>query len=89
MITHTNKHWKTDDLYLAAFLFAKGTILTGVDVTKRRADFAFADSFQRELWHEEYEDSKPMVNVHMFVAALETLRRKRLDTRIQFDGTKS
>lgn len=83
---YTNRYWRTDDLYLAAFLFAKGVILTGIDISKRRADFAFADSFQRELWHEEYEDGKPMINVHMFAAALETLRQKRIDARMQFDG---
>lgn len=67
------KTYKTVDLYLGAFLKARGIELLDVDRTGRRVTFLFQDGYEvRELVKEFYNDGQVKVNV--FKNALKDLK---------------
>jgi len=86
MLKTKHEYWKTANLYLAAFLFSKNSIVVGIDATERRAIFSFLDSPERQTWQEEFESGTPMIDVRIYICALETLKQKRLDALMQSDG---
>jgi hypothetical protein len=69
------KYWKTGDVYLAAFLFARGVPVIGIAPYHRTIGFSFIDSRDRQTWYEEYKSGKPLVDARIYAVALSTLER--------------
>lgn len=79
MKTHDQRYWRTSDPYLAAFLFARGAIIVGIQACPGKMTFSFQDSGDRERWCDEYRARRASVNVRIYVAALEMLRRNAVE----------
>ena len=73
MTDHSDKYWKTSDIYLAAFLYARGAIIVGVERIEGKSMYSFVDSEDRRLWHTEYHTGNPLVDVRIYVYALRDL----------------
>jgi len=76
MPENSNRYWKTGDWYLAAYLFARGAIVVGIEAKEGRPMFSFLDSLERQSLQQEYRAGKPMVDARIYVYALRDLREK-------------
>ena len=76
MTDPSDKYWRTPDIYLAAFLYARGAIIVGVEKIEGKPMYSFVDSAERRLWHTEYHAGKPLVDVRIYVYALRDLLGK-------------
>ncbi len=73
------------DLYLAAFLFGKGAIIVGIEAVEKKAIFTFINSLERQEWNNEFRSGTPMIDVRIYICALQILRQKRMDALIEQD----
>ncbi|MBI1974314.1 MAG: hypothetical protein HYS51_00420 [Candidatus Zambryskibacteria bacterium] len=86
-MTNRDRYWKTRDLFLAAYLFARGATIVGIEANGHEVVFTFIDSLDRQNWHDEYLLlGKPLINVRVYISALETLRQKAIDVLMQSYG---
>ena len=81
----TNKNcatWRTDSLYLSAFLLAKGlSLLTIEKLSTRKSLFVFVDSPSRESLLNQFNFSPEgsadcLVDAREFVSAIKSLKEK-------------
>lgn len=85
----TNKNyatWRTDSLYLSAFLLAKGLSLVTIEkLSGRKSLFVFVDSPNRELLLNHFNFSPEgspdcLVDAREFVSAIKSLKEKLYQT---------
>jgi hypothetical protein len=87
-MTHTNdKYWRTNDFYLAAYLFARGAVITGIHVNDGRAAFAFVDSVEMDDWYDEFRFGNPLIDARILICALSVLRKKKYEAFMRSHGT--
>ena len=81
----TNKNyatWRTDSLYLSAFLLAKGLSLVTIEkLSSKKSLFVFVDSPNRELLLNSFNfspegSSDCLVDAREFVSAIKSLKEK-------------
>jgi hypothetical protein len=82
-----DKYWNTSDYHLAAFLYARGTAIVGIEAPNGRPVFAFLNTAERQQWHKEYQAGTPTINVRLYVYALRELRQRGRRAVIDPDGT--
>ena len=77
----SDRYFRTNQFNIAAFLFAKGFELAGIDKTTnpRRAEFIFANSLELELAVHEFnfaKDSSPeiLVNARTLFSSIKQLK---------------
>lgn len=82
---NTNKNyatWRTDSLYLSAFLLAKGLSLVTIEkLSSKKSLFVFVDSPNRELLLNNFNfspegSSDCLVDAREFVSAIKSLKEK-------------
>ena len=77
-----NKYFRTNNFYLATFLFAKGLELVNIDRTEpKRCTFVFIDTSERETLLEVFhygkeDDPESMVDARKLIYASKTLKDK-------------
>lgn len=72
-----DKYWKTTDLYLGAYLFARGSVIAGIEATDAGVAFTFVECFDRQNWHDEFCYGWPLIDARTYVTAIRTLEEKR------------
>ena len=77
MIHDNDKYFRTSDFYLAAYLFARGAIITGINVDTGRAVFAFLDSMELDDWYEEFRFGKPLIDARFLICSISVLQKKK------------
>ncbi|MBI3887988.1 hypothetical protein HY310_02875 [Candidatus Microgenomates bacterium] len=74
--------WRTDSLYLSAFLLVKGLSLSTIErLSNKKSLFVFVDSPNREVWLDQYnfspEDSSDcLIDARKFISAIKSLKEK-------------
>ncbi|OGM59910.1 hypothetical protein A2892_02930 [Candidatus Woesebacteria bacterium RIFCSPLOWO2_01_FULL_39_10b] len=74
--------WRTDSLYLSAFLLARGLTLSTIEkLSNKKSLFVFVDSPNRQLWLDQYnfstEDSSTcLIDPRKLVSAIKSLKEK-------------
>jgi len=86
MIHTPDKYWRTKNLYLAAFLFGRGAIIVGLELINGRTSYGFIDSLERQTWHDEFRSGTPMIDVRIYIRALQILQEKRYEAMMQQHG---
>ena len=81
-----NKYWKTRDLYLAAYLFARGAIIVGIQANESKIVFTFLDSLNRQNWMDEFRSGRPLIDARIYVCAIRTLKHKAIDVLMEDHG---
>jgi hypothetical protein len=71
-----DKYWKTTDLYLGAYLFARGAIIAGIEGTVTGIVFTFVECWDRQNWNDEFCFGWPLIDVRTYVSAIRTLQEK-------------
>ena len=72
-----NRCYRSSDFYLCCFLFAKGTVIAGIDKNNpKRVVFSFEKSPELEQWIEDYWQNRAVVNPAVFVAAIKELKQQ-------------
>ena len=77
-----NKYFKTNNFYLASFLFAKNLELVNIDRTDpQKCIFVFADAPERELLLRAFNfgkqnDPEVMADARTLILAIKTLKDK-------------
>jgi hypothetical protein len=86
-MTHaTDKYWRTSDFYLAAYLFAKGAVITGVRADDGRAAFAFLNSPEMDEWYDEFRFGKPLIDARILIWSISILRKKKYEAFMRSHG---
>jgi hypothetical protein len=83
MNRESNQYWKTADLHLAAFLFAKGGVIVGVDAHRGPPIFAFLNTPELEGLQADYKTGSPFIDVRIYVYALKSLQDKGRKARTE------
>ena len=81
-----NRYWKTNDLYVAAFLFGKGATIVGIGASESKATFSFLESFDRFNWHYEFKSGRPIIDARVYALCIQTLKHKAMDALIENHG---
>lgn len=77
-----NKYFRTNNFYLASFLFAKGLELVNIDRTDpKKCEFVFVDTPLRELFvgvfnFSKQNDPEAQVDARALILAIKTLKDK-------------
>jgi hypothetical protein len=87
MSKHVHRYWRTTDLYLAAFLFARGAIVVGIEADQEHAEFSFLDTSERQTWHDEYKSGNPMIDARIYAYAVSDLQIKGRHAIVQANET--
>jgi Domain of unknown function (DUF5659) len=77
---------KTRDLHLAAYLFARGATIVGVQADERKAVFTFLSSLDLKNWIDEFRSGKAPIDACVFVLSIKTLKHKALDVLMECHG---
>jgi hypothetical protein len=84
---HTNdKYWRTNDFYLATYLFAKGAVITGVHVDDDRTAFAFLSSPEMDTWYDEFRFGKPLIDARFLIWSISILQKKKYEAFMRCHG---
>ena len=86
MHNNTNRYWRTRDFYVAAYLFARGAVITGIFIENHRPVFSFLDSPDRGDWEDEFRFGKPMIDARVLISAILVLHRKKYDAFMRSHG---
>jgi hypothetical protein len=82
MNDRSDQYWKTPDIYLAAFLYARGAVVVGMEMVDGKPIYSFLDSTDRRTWHTDYHTGTPTIDVRLYVYALrDLLQRSRKSLR--------
>lgn len=75
---HNDQYWKTTDFYLAAYVYAQGGDLVGVEGNSHEVIYSFVDSekLQRSVW-EFQSATEATIDARLFASAIETLETER------------
>ena len=67
-----NRHsyWRTPELCLAAFVFARGGVLTGVFAVGKDVIFSFADEPECRAARHEFARSRALIDARIYAYAL-------------------
>ena len=76
MNNDSSKYWKTPDIHLAAFLYARGAVIVGIEAVDRKPIYSFIDSADRQAWYSDYHTGSPFIDVRIYVYALRDLQQK-------------
>lgn len=74
--------WRTDNLYLSAFLVTKGLILLKIEkLSGTKSVFVFYDSPNRDVWLNQYhyspdESQDCLVDARKFVSSIKFLKER-------------
>jgi hypothetical protein len=79
MSKRNHKAWRTRDLYLASFLFARGIPIIGVYFSHGEIVFAFVDSAERENWCDQFSSGTPSVDARIYAVAVSALQQRATD----------
>jgi hypothetical protein len=82
----TGKYWKTTDLYLAAFLFAKGETIVGIEATTKSVVFTFLDPLTCGSFYLLFQAGGPLIDARIYACAIKTLKSKALDSLMECHG---
>jgi len=80
------KYFRTHDFYLAAYLFARGAVIVGIQMQNNGIVFTFLDSLDRQNWFDEYKRGKPFVDARIYACAIGILHEKEFDALLEFHG---
>jgi len=81
-----SKYWKTRNLYLAAYIYARGEVIVGIEADEHRVVFTFLDSANLQSRHHEFRLGKPLVNARIYSCAISTLKNKAIDSLLECHG---
>jgi hypothetical protein len=76
MTKSNDKYWRTTDLYLGAYLFARGAAIAGIEARDSGVAFTFIESWDRQNWNDEFCFGCPLIDARIYVTALRTLQDK-------------
>jgi hypothetical protein len=80
----TTKYWKTREIFIAAYLFARQGILVGIHPDENGVTFVFLDTIDRFNCIEEFRFGKPVICPRVYACAIRTLENKRLDALMEY-----
>lgn len=86
-INEDTRYFRTNNFYIAAFLFAKGLELVNIDRTEpKRCQFVFLDISEREAFMQSYNFAKEdsldaSIDARKFVMAIKMLKDKLYQQR--------
>ena len=81
-----SRYWKTGDLYLAAYLFARSGIIVGIQADESKVVFTFLDSLKRQNLMDEFRSGKPLIDARIYTCAIRTLKHKAIDALMEDHG---
>jgi len=81
-----DKYWKTCDRYLAAYLFAKGAVMVGIEAHDTTVIFTFIDSLNRQPLVDDFSSGKSLINAKLYAAAVQHLDDKATDALMESYG---
>jgi hypothetical protein len=77
-MTNEDKNIKTDSFYMAAYIFAKGAELSGIEIVDEKVTFSFVDSPTCSLWVYEFtQGPEAFVDARLYLNALKILSTRR------------
>lgn len=84
------KFMKLYSLYQAAFLFAKGAELAGVEMDQGQVSFSFINSPECEIWANEFKNGpEALIDARLYMNALQVLSRQRQELLMRIHAGKS